>query len=97
MTSFERKIFLAAIDKFGVENQCIVAIEELSELQKELTKMLRGDGIRLHIVEEIADVEIMLDQLKLWFCAQKDTEDWRKKKIERLRERVEGSKDGSGT
>lgn len=48
----------------GKEGQSIVAIEELSELQKELCKMLRGIGNPEHLAEEIADVEIMLCQIK---------------------------------
>lgn len=49
---------------YGKESQSIVAIEELSELQKELCKMLRGIGNPEHLAEEIADVEIMLCQIK---------------------------------
>ncbi len=49
---------------YGKESQSIVAIEELSELQKELCKMLRGIGSTEHLAEEIADVEIMLCQIK---------------------------------
>lgn len=54
----------AAIQTFGEKNQTIVAIEELSELQKELCKLLRGSCDNdERIAEEIADVKIMLDQL----------------------------------
>lgn len=53
-----------AIKTYGVENQLIVAIEELSELQKELTKLLRGQGNHDHIVEELVDVLIMLEQVE---------------------------------
>ena len=55
------------IEKFGAKNQIIVAIEELSELQKELCKYLRDKTNIRNISEEIADVEIMLEQLKLIF------------------------------
>lgn len=41
---------------FGEDNQIIVAIEELAELQKELTKWIRGKGHICNIAEEIADV-----------------------------------------
>jgi len=51
------------IDKYGHKNQTIVAIEELAELQKELTKYLRGEGNHDHLVEEFADVNIMLIQI----------------------------------
>ena len=56
------------INKFN-EKQLIVAIEELSELQKELCKSLRNkDKIILdNLIEEIADVEIMLEQMKIYF------------------------------
>ena len=62
------------LDKYGMyeslferwgEKQFYVAIEEMSELQKELCKMLRkGDLSNLEqIKEEIVDVGIMLEQL----------------------------------
>lgn len=54
-----------AIEKYGPEHQTIVAIEELSELQKELTKALRGKLNEQHLMEEIADVEIMLEQIRM--------------------------------
>lgn len=56
--------FQAAINTFGKGQQEIVAVEELSELQKELTKDLRGIGNRENIVEELTDVLIMLDQIR---------------------------------
>jgi hypothetical protein len=61
----EQIIFEKAINTFGNDMQKIVAIEELSELQKELTKDLRGKVKRVTIIEELADVEIMLAQLKI--------------------------------
>ena len=47
--------------------QIIVAIEELSELQKELCKALRMSYHRDHMTEEIADVQIMLYQMQYYF------------------------------
>lgn len=47
--------------------QKVIAIEELSELQKEITKDLRGKGNKEHIAEEIADVYIMLSQLTMMY------------------------------
>lgn len=54
-----------ALNHFGVEKQIIKCIEELSELQKELCKQFIGQGNHENIVEEIADVEIMLEQMKI--------------------------------
>lgn len=42
----------------------IISIEELSELQKELTKELRNKGDGVGILEEMADVYICLQYLK---------------------------------
>lgn len=58
------------ITLFGEQNQILVAIEELAELQKELTKSLRVDVDYLDsnaLLEEIADVTIMLKQLMALF------------------------------
>lgn len=42
----------------------IVAMEELSELQKEISKTLRGIGERDGLLEEIADVIIVVDNIR---------------------------------
>lgn len=58
------------IDYYGEEKQIIKAIEEMSELQKELCKkLLDYEYDRYSLIEEIADVQIMLNQLKLIFMA----------------------------
>ncbi len=55
------------IDLNGASTEVDVAIEEMSELTKELVKHRRGQRNILRIAEEIADVEIMLEQLKMIF------------------------------
>lgn len=54
------------LKKYG-EKQLIVAVEELSEMIKAITKSLRGNFDIENITEEIADVFIILEQLKLYF------------------------------
>ncbi len=44
-----------------------IAIEEMAELTQALVKDTRGQGDYDNIVEEIADVTLMLDQLKVIF------------------------------
>lgn len=61
------KVLRRAIKKFGKEKQTIVAIEEMSELTKELTKSLRGCNRTSQITEEMADVYIMLHQVRLMY------------------------------
>lgn len=81
------------IDKFGVEKQIIVAIEELSELQKALCKYLRGKGDNLSISEEMADVQIMLEQLEFIFSNTQSIENIKELKIRRTEERyLQGDK-----
>lgn len=60
-------IYKRAILKFGQQSQVNVAIEEMSELTKELCKLNRGRNNGDHILEEIADVYIMMHQMTLIF------------------------------
>lgn len=53
------------IKGFGRSKQHIKLIEEMSELTKELCKLLIGTGNKKNMEEEIADVQIMLNQLML--------------------------------
>ena len=86
----KEEMYKKLFEKYDTK-QIIVAIEELSELQKELCKMLRNgntDNIE-HIKEEIADVSIMLDQLVYYFKI--DKEDLLKiqtEKLNRTKERL---------
>lgn len=51
-----KKVYLNAMIAYGDRAQMIVALEELSELQKEICKILRGGENISHLAEEIADV-----------------------------------------
>ena len=69
----KEQMYKRLFEKYNTK-QIIVAIEELSELQKELCKMLRkgsADNIE-NIKEEIADVSIMLDQLVYYLEIDKE-------------------------
>lgn len=59
-------LYLELFNKYQ-DKQIVVAIEELSELQKELCKYLRGKSTIENIYEEVADVEIIVEQIKLFF------------------------------
>lgn len=75
------------IDYYGEEKQIIKAIEEMSELQKELCKKLLGKSDRDSLVEEIADVQIMLDQLKL-IVSNTELKTIMQNKVDRTIERI---------
>lgn len=94
----DEKILEKAIHTFGAQMQMTVAIEELSELQKEICKQLRGVDRTVCLAEEIADVEIMLEQLKMLFDCADEVQTWRKGKLMRLECRIMvASEKGGGT
>ena len=84
----EKEILKSALSLYGSTAQTVVAIEELSELQKELCKSLRTGADRPHIAEEIADVQIMLEQMMMLYECHEDVSIWRHKKVNRLYERL---------
>ena len=59
------KIYCEALNKWGAEAQTLMVFEDMSELQKELCKRARGKDNREAIAEEIADVQIMLEQMMI--------------------------------
>lgn len=62
MTTLEK-----AIEVYGKDMQLNVAIEEFSELIKEICKHKRGEDNLDNIIEEMADCYIMLEQLEIIF------------------------------
>lgn len=83
-----------AIETYGVRTQKLMAIEEMSELTKEICKDFRGELNRENLIEEMADVLIMLDQmLILYKISGEEVGLMRIKKVERLKERLEKQND----
>lgn len=84
-TSVIQKIIDQVIRKFGADYQLNIAIEEMSELTKEITKMKRSKGNIKAVTEEIADVYIMLMQVKqIYGIDDAQIEKIMTKKLERL-------------
>lgn len=70
---------------FGADNQKKKCIEELSELIQAISK----DNNRNNIIEEIADCEIMIEQLKMiWVVDESEIEHWKKEKISKVIMRI---------
>lgn len=74
---------------YGKDNQVLIAIEEMSELTKELCKYFRRFDRDKEIIEEIADAEIMLEQLKCLFDIHTQVSDKIDYKLERQIRRIE--------
>ena len=77
-----------AVEKFGKQHQIDMAIEECAELINALCKLRRERVGTIDVVTEIADVQIMCVQLAYMF-GEKTVEDERKRKIERLKKRID--------
>lgn len=85
-----RKLLGRAIATYGKDMQLTVAVEDLSELQKEICKHKRGVDNLQNIIEEIADCYIMLEQLQIIFgIDDKDMSHMIRQKADRLEARLD--------
>ena len=89
------ELYDLAIKKFGAEAQIDMLLEEMSELQQALLKerrhmydqMTPEENMALNpdrVVEEVADVEIMLEQIKLMYDIKDDVRLKKRSKKRRL-------------
>ena len=91
------QVYTNALACFGEKAQMVMALEELSECQKEICKKMRGYSNDEHLAEEIADATIMLEQLRLFFglndlvCEKMD------EKVQRLDELLKEIGRGEGS
>lgn len=77
MVEIDARVNDETMDRYGIQNQSLVAMEELSELQKAVSKLVRYPeertkpfdfkGLRNNLIEEMADVIICMDQLKEYY------------------------------
>lgn len=89
-----QEIFNKAISTYGEKAQKLMAIEEMSELTKEICKDFRGKLDREHLIEEMADVTITIDQLMMMYkITFEEIQKVRERKFERLKERLEKQND----
>lgn len=85
------KTLKKAIDTYSPLMQSVVAMEEMGELIQQISKELRGKGDIDHLAEEIADVQIMLDQLCMIYECSLMVSVHKAAKVERLRDALEGN------
>lgn len=90
-------------DYYGYDRQARQCIEEMAELQQAINKFWRyvlkngkmdfkerkKDTLQeKNIIEEIADVEICIEQLKLFFSCTREVEKEKTKKINKQMDRI---------
>lgn len=82
-------LYAEVLETKGATNQKIKAIEEMSELTKEIAKDLQGIGDTDHLLLELADVEILCEQLRLIYDQDGHaTDDYKTKQLQRLADRL---------
>lgn len=79
------KVYKRILKECGYDTQALMCIEEMSELTKAICKFKRygEEKQRADVIEEIADVLNMVEQLKVHFGAD-EVEKIRKEKIDRF-------------
>lgn len=94
MTESEKRLAILdeAVTTFGKEKQVDMMIEEMAELTKALLNERRGR--ESNISEEIADVLIMAEQMKIIFNNADSVEAYRQGKINRLAIKIATIKSG---
>ena len=94
------EIYQRAIDKWGADAQLTMLKEELAELIVALCKFGReiNGTTKAHLAGEVADVELMLQQLHFIMRKEKEDYDWdfhvetsRLMKLARLQDYFEGN------
>ena len=100
MTTEERwSILDRAITTYGAPAQMDMAVEEMAELTKALCKIKRAQaGCEVtaeigNVIEEMADVQIMLDQLRIIFG--RSTAEIEEDKLRRLLRRINSYKESN--
>ena len=81
MHEIDARINNETMDRYGIKMQSLVAMEELAELQKAISKLVRNSeektkslefkGLRHNLIEEMADVLICMDQLIEFYHIQR--------------------------
>lgn len=87
----EKEILQEAINLYGRQAQIDVAVEECAELINAIQKQRRRRVGDKEVIDEIADVRIMTEQLALIFGEQ-EVEARRQFKLARLQSRMERDK-----
>lgn len=100
MVEIDARINQGTMDRYGIQNQSLVAMEELSELQKAVSKLVRYPeertkpfdfkGLRNNLIEEMADVLICMDQLIEYYQIERpEIQEFIQAKQERQAKRLE--------
>ena len=89
----DKELVKKIIHKYGTVTQSMIAMEECSELIQAISKCLRSKDLiptetREHLIEEMADVMICLEQLMIMYSiTDEELISWIERKELRLKKR----------
>lgn len=78
--------------RYGKVHQALKLFEECGELEEALRGYINGTDTKEHAIEEMADVEVMLDQFKYFLDCEKQVDDVKRMKVDRQIGRMEEEK-----
>ena len=81
-------LYRKSLKSWGWQAQAIKLLEEMGELQQATAKHLLKQGGVSNLAEEMADVVIMVEQLRFALKLQKKCARWREMKLKRLEKRL---------
>ena len=86
-----RQTYEAALEHYGVHSQMVKCMEECGELIQALARNLSGEHNEENVAEELADVEIMIQQMRLIFGGSVgyNVDIIKAQKVARLKKRIE--------
>jgi hypothetical protein len=89
----ESRLLKHALSRYGLKAQVMQTMEEVGELLQALNKVMRNPdtGNHYRLAEEIADVEIILEQMKVGFRLDGIAEKIRGQKLLRLAENLKAN------
>lgn len=87
MTEEEYEVYSQALNKWGAESQIMMLFEEIAELQNAICKYSRKRNNIYDVATEIADVQIMAEQMSILF-GKKIVDSEKKQKFVRLKNRL---------
>lgn len=84
------RIYKKAIEKWGEPSQLLMVMEELAELIQAISHLLRNKyKAESKVIEELADVEIMCEQLRIMINEDDKIDKIKEGKLARLSEMLE--------
>ena len=91
-----RQLLNRIINTYGIDKQMMQCIEEMAELTQAINKYFRAEKLDTaadaykQVIEEIADVQIMIEQMRMMFN-EDEVDEVIFNKLERMEGRLNGS------